>query len=387
MKVSVLILLVGLVMASSAHAQCKPHFMPTDTVCDVGDPTAPADPSTFVYKICNLNTAIGYHPENLKPSTYTSPTCDGTAANVSQPFRNGLAAAFRLAPTDVKRKLCALRQVFVTPSSSFPEALGIWEMSPSTGSSVPQRGNGAAYIAIPDTVLTSATSLLDEENALLVALFSTYPSNSLPWFTSQNAAASGPGAGVLAVLAHELGHLLLADVNADGKGGMGASVKKDHPRSLLCSTPANDCFEKSFLGATGTSKRWNAKNFHDNMRRWIAFTTQGDQNHNNHQKGINFGQIYKDINQSKPNLPDAKTRIGAVYSSGEFVSVFAAVSPEEDFVETYKYKVLANATTPLSLTIDFRDGTTKDVIKVVKDAISAASGDLYDKINCVPALP
>jgi hypothetical protein len=87
MKASVLILLVGLVMASSAHAQCKPHFMPTDTVCDVGDPTAPADPSTFVYKICNLNTTIGYHPENLKPSTYTSPTCDGTAANVSQPFR------------------------------------------------------------------------------------------------------------------------------------------------------------------------------------------------------------------------------------------------------------------------------------------------------------
>src|SRR5262249_49910652 len=33
--------------------------------------------------------------------------------------------------------------------------------------------------------------------ALLVALFSpsTYPSSSLPWFTSQNTPASGPGGG------------------------------------------------------------------------------------------------------------------------------------------------------------------------------------------------
>jgi len=261
-------------------------------------------------------------------------------------------------------------------------------MSPSAGSTVRQRGNGGAYIAIPDAVLTSATSLLGEENALLVALFSpsTYPSNSLPWFTSQNTAASGPGAGVLAVLAHELGHLLLADVNADGKGGMGATGAKDHSRSLLCGKPANDCFERAFLEATGTSKRWNAKNFHDNMRRWIEFTNQGKQNNNKHLNNtVDFEKIWKDIKNS--HYPQARQGIKSIYDNGEFVSVFAAVSPEEDFVETYKYKVLANANQDLSLTIDFRNGSSKDVIKVVKDAISAASGDLYDKINCVPALP
>src|SRR5262249_49910653 len=74
-----------------------------------------------------------------------------------------------------------------------------------------------------------------------------------------------PGAGVLAVLAHELGHVLLADVNADGTGGMGISVANEHPRSLLCSKPAIDCFEHAFLEATSTPTRWNAKNFHDNI--------------------------------------------------------------------------------------------------------------------------
>jgi hypothetical protein len=388
MKASALTLLVGLVMASSAHAQCKRHFAST-SLCNVGDPAAPTDPNTFVYKICKLNTTVAYDPGNLTAS-YQSPTCDGTAVDVSQTFRNGLAAAFTLAPDDVKKNLCALRHVFVTPSASFPQALGIWEVSPDSATSpVRQRGNGAVYIAIPDTVLTSAKSLLDAENALLVSLFpSTYSSSSLPQFTSQNAPASDPGAGVLAVLAHELGHLLLADVNADGTGGMGSTVAKTHPRSdLSCAKPpAPPCFEGAFLGAPGAPKRWNAKSFHDNMRRWIKFTENGNQNKNKHQNSaVDFKDTWDNIKTNPKGYPAIRQKIKRIYNSGELVSVFAAVSPEEDFVETYKYKVLANAN--LSLTIDFRDGTstsTKDVIQVVKNAIGATSGDLHDKIKCVP---
>jgi hypothetical protein len=121
------------------------------------------------------------------------------------------------------------------------------------------------------------------------------------------------------------------------------------------------------------------------MRRWVTFTTLGDQNGNNHQKGISFGKIYKDINPPNPNLPDANTKIGAVYSSGEFVSLFAAVSPEEDFAETYKYKVLAAAQDPNTfeaLDLAIATNPRRDVLGAVRNP----AADLGRKINCINLL-
>ncbi|MGA7805957.1 hypothetical protein [Bradyrhizobium sp.] len=55
---------------------------------------------------------------------------------------------------------------------------------------------------------------------------------------------------------------------------------------------------------------------------------------------------------SRAKLDGAREVISNVYRNREFVSFFASVSPEEDFVETYKYKVLADASQ--NQPVDFR---------------------------------
>ena len=62
-----------------------------------------------------------------------------------------------------------------------------------------------------------------------------------------------------------------------------------------------------------------------------------------------------------------------------FVSLFAAVSPEEDFVETYKYMVLADVTA-LKLKIDLAGAP--DVLGKVRNA----TGNLKNKIDCVAGI-
>jgi hypothetical protein len=234
-------------------------------------------------------------------------------------------------------------------------------------------------------MLTNATSLANAEVALYAALFEISPySPSLPKFSSTGTIANTPGAGALAILAHELGHILLADTNADGWGGDGETAGRlpsQHPRSSLCRQPSNRCFEEAFLEPNNATRRWNPKKFHDKMRRWIAF---GEQNGNKHQKsGIDFGAISDDVKHSR--FSAASLKIQEVYMSGEFVSLFSAVSPEEDFVETYKYRVLAAAkddSTSEMLNLTIGIATPLEVLGAVRSPV----GDLGEKILCVNSL-
>jgi hypothetical protein len=52
--------------------------------------------------------------------------------------------------------------------------------------------------------------------------------------------------------------------------------------------------------------------------------------------------IVKDLRRHK--FSDAGAKLQTVYSDGNWASFFAFVAPDEDFVETYKLWVLANAT-------------------------------------------
>src|SRR5262245_44003850 len=304
MKTRALILLVCLGMTYPAHAQCRRHFLPSDPVCPVDE---------FLHKVFDLKTP--YDPSNPTDITnYSSPTCNGTT--LANSFLSQLSSAFALAPANVKQKLCKLDQVFVASSGSFRDAWGIWEIDPAAGSTtVTRRGNGRSYITIPDSVLTSATSLAAAEMALYAGLFNlpNYPSD-LPQLSSQGAVANTAGAGTLAVLAHELGHILLADTNADGKGGHGRA----HPRTTLCGLPKSDCFEHDFLGIPTEHRRWKSSNFHQNMRRWVPSNRSEDQHGNAHQ-GVDFGKIWRDVDRGL--YPDASIGIANIYNGGELVSL------------------------------------------------------------------
>jgi hypothetical protein len=368
MKARVPILLFALVMASSAPAQsppsCNPHF------------TTPCSKDfDFGSLVCYMGS---YDPAKLNPGTtpdhlYSSPMCDST--NVPAAYLSLLKNAYALAPSSVQSKLCKLKKVFVTTDSSYTsparEPLGIWE--------APARGGGDVYIAIPDYTLDSASTLAEEENGVLARLLTDPKATgrSLPSFQSNNPPAKTPAAPVLAVLAHELGHILLADTNVDGTGAPG----QPHPRP--CRQPANKCFEQRFLGKAGGTSLWDHAHFHGNMRRWISFgVTNGNRYLNTN---VDFGAIKSQINDPTKDV-DSTDKIRKIYLAG-LASVFAAVSPEEDFVETYKYKVLAAAKDPasgasLDLSINFPSGNpvTIDVL----NRLRPPSGELLGKINCVP---
>jgi hypothetical protein len=377
MKPGALILFVTIAIASPVRAQnCTPHFTSANPCKNEND---------FVSKICNMAAfdTKDFNPLTTTDANYHSPKCD--QVNTSIANIGIMKDAYKLAPDNVKSALCQLTRVFVTTDHTYTnpsdrrEALGIWE---SHG-----RGDGGVYIAIPDQLLSSASSLADEENNVLGRLLlpqssSPYPSgHSLPMFANVGSASATPAAAVLAVLAHELGHVLLSDTHADGTGGEG----HNHPRQCH-NLPKDKCFESAFLGRPGENRGWDKVVFHQRMRRWTDFANHNGNIYQN--PAFRFSNVVSDLT-STPTHPsndaDATRDMYAIYHGRSFTSLFATVSPEEDFVETYKYAALAAAADPagnkLGLDITFPAG-----VEHVIDAVRTPSAELGEKIRCVNSL-
>jgi hypothetical protein len=370
MKSLMLVILIGLATASSGHAQCNYFANRPKQLCQ--------NANDFVTK--KLRVMLPFAPADFDRShkgddTYKSPMPDGDSTNpaLSQ-YSSLFQTAYNLAPSWARSKLCNLTYVFVTTDTTHSwEPMGVWES--------PGRGNEGMYIVIPTYMLDSALlqkSLAFEENALYGRLLfggGTYPpaNRSLPSFQDIDP-SNTPQAALLAVLAHELGHIMLADTNADGHFHV---VNKTAGRRL-CSDPGT-CFDDSFLSV------WNKTTMHSKkQRRWIIF---GDTNGNRYMdSGVDFGALK---NQISIPANDAKvtSRIAYIYQMTGLVSLFASVSPEEDFVETYKYNVLAAATDPsskkgLDLNIMIPSGTPIPVLSRVRAAIT--NPELNSRINCLP---
>ena len=375
MKPGALILLVTIAIASPVRAQnCTPHFTKTNPCKDEND---------FVSrKVCNMAAfdTKDFNPLITPDANYHSPTCDQVNTNI--PNIGVIKDAYKLAPANVKSALCQLNRVLVmtdqtyTNSSNKSEALGIWE---SHG-----RGDGGVYIAISDQMLSAASSLADEENNVLGRLLlpqspGPYPSgHSLPTFANAGSAAATPAAAVLAVLVHELGHVLLSDTNADGTGGEGHK----HPRPCR-NLPKDSCFESAILGKPGENRGWDKVVFHRNMRRWTDFGTQNDNIYQN--PALRFSNVVSDLTSTPSSDANATSDMYSIYNSGSFTSLFATVSPEEDFIETYKYAALAAAADSAGNKLGLDIAFPARVVHVI-DAVRTPSAELGGKIGCVTTL-
>jgi hypothetical protein len=133
--------------------------------------------------------------------------------------------------------------------------------------------------------------------------------------------------------------------------------------------PDNDCFEHDILDS------WDVDAFHRHMRRWVRF---GDANYNV-PKNLRFNLKRLRSDARKDKLESATDAIMEVYRSGEFVSFFAAISPEEDFVETYRYKVISDAARNQPIIFPLRGGEVNVLERM-------GSGRLADKVNCLKLL-
>jgi hypothetical protein len=365
-----LILVIALIIGSPADAQQCPSKFANNNPCPE---------QAFQSQICYMQD--NFDPTTLDPTHgkgYNTPHCAGG----TRPDTTLLTAAYNLAPPKVKAALCQLHKIFVTRDASYGPPrppIGLWEGP---------RGNGHVWIAIPDYILDNASSLEHAENGILGGLFvhptpavpPPYPTwppagRSLPTFLPSGTSGA---AEILAVLAHELGHIMLADTNADGVNQLG------NPNHRPCNPPASSCFSTYFLAG------WNAvaplpippPAF--KQRRWIAFNDPNPSIRYGSAPG--FADIAADIALGTA-AGDAQATTGTYQGiySGPFVSVFAALSPEEDYVETYKYKTLGAAgggSLNLSISLPNFVPASVDVLARVR----APSPALQNKLACVPAV-
>jgi hypothetical protein len=348
MKSSALILLLALVMASSARADSCTHppAYPPGSPCG----------SATDFHVCRIDIANpNFDPAN---GNYKTPGCapplpDLTLFNKVYTLLNARA--------DVRTTLCTrLPHVFVLQGGS--NAYGVWEVPPGikpNGQPRPARAQGVMYIAVhPDANV--GHNLAYQENKMLSAAFAPRPVPAGLVYESDD--GPGDGMALLSILAHELGHLLLAETNADGTGGH----NQKHARSDLCDTQLQrrnpqTCFDDDFLAL------WKAATFHPHMRRWIAF---GGRNNNK----------YLDLNH---DLDEAiRTRNYSNFLDGEFVSFDASASPEEDLVETYKYMILADVAQQSNLRLRI-PGLANPVPVLQKVSGATAGSNLKRKIDCV----
>jgi hypothetical protein len=145
-------------------------------------------------------------------------------------------------------------------------------------------------------------------------------------------------------------------------------------------------FESAFLGRPGENRGWDKVVFHQWMRRWTDFANHKGNIYQN--PNFRFSNIVSDLT-STPNHPandaDATRDMDAIYDGGSFTGLFAAISPEEDFIETYKYAALTAAadSTGNKLGLDIAFPAR---VEHVIDAVRTPSAELGEKIRCVNTL-
>lgn len=345
MNSSTLIPLVFLTAAYSAQAAEQSYQTnPTEPPVSHFQGSCESDPdgTKFASKACFTD----YYPgDSLYGRDYRPPTC--LKKTVTKRQKEVLAKIYRRAPDYLQAKLCRLTQLFVTrPAPWGPVGWGFWE-----GPDKPP-GKGV-YLAISARELERKKSIADAENEIADQLLGLADGGRRrgPRVARLRAEDSDPVLTILSAVAHEMGHVLLADANADGQD-------IDHPRRRVSGPPRNACFEDAFLGTS-----WNADAFHKNMRRWADF---GFQNHNiqkNPDSEFDLERVRSAVDARRFDV--ASDAIENVYRNKEFVSLQAKVAPEEDLAETYRYKVLVDASQnkPIVFRLGDREINARDLLE------------------------
>src|SRR5205085_2580678 len=132
----------------------------------------------------------------------------------------------------------------------------------------------------------------------------------------------------LAVLAHELGHVLIGDVNVDG-------VEDDHPRRTdnpgKVGDPKDFCFAAEFL-----RNSWDANAFKGHQVRWVTFRYNNEVHHK-HRRDPSGNFKWTQVRQwiVSGRYDQAADKLKALFGRKEFISFWAALRPEEDVVEPF----------------------------------------------------
>jgi hypothetical protein len=338
----------------------------TTTACSSAN-TPAENAAAFANKAANgyLTSPAAIYPGAPLPVSSALPQPGSGTPDYSQ----GLMNAFLAASTAFRQTLCTLDAVYVsavqcTNQPCFEQSWGWWQSKPNTP-------NGR--IVALSTGLWNEASYSSYETDLTRSLL---PSNVVVNYSNASYCSSPtvcnsidtPTIALLAALAHEVGHIAwyfqvpssspTSFCGGNFFTGWVASTVTPPPqwRDLL-SAAARDQ-----ISSNGNGKWPYVHQPHSPQIDSIDHPGPGDQAAG---KSV-YALLY---NGTPPSYPQP------------WASFFAALSPDEDFVETYKFAVLTTAAVPLnSVAIAVQGYGTANI---AQDYSAGNRPDLTTKVGCV----
>jgi hypothetical protein len=374
------ILSTGLVLAVCTACQQQASQIPP--------PPPPASPllsSRIISPICqsaginsgadfvlNQTHIVAFDPPNNPHHLHLT----GTSSASGSRFAADLANAFEAAPQSFQGQLCGLDGVLINTMgcATLNNCSGVdprdnsWALRESKKRN-PQKGG--RYISLSAALWSTGTHTWGYhqfETLVISGLLQGlgWPASDVngPYYPSNSSDPTDtPAMTILAVMAHEVGHVLWYDYFNPNR------YKRDDARY----DPNSFC-SSSFFGGSWITPISNPPS-------WHKFGAPSTDKH----------LIFPDISDIEANIPQndylASFLVDEIYdTSHPWASLFSAFSADEDFVETFKLKVLLNANPPLqSLPIQFPylvpppGGKIEDIPGTL-----AQRPELNKKLSCFP---
>jgi hypothetical protein len=316
---------------------------------------ATCDAASFVGKVSYLTTPFSPGPGSLLPPT-SSNSPDG------HDYAADLGNVFNAASPGFQQTLCSLDRVYInavpcsTPADCFDDSWGWWQ-------SIRTTPNGRV-VALSANLWREASYSRYETDLTQSIL----PSSGVTYSNAQS--CSPPGVcrpidnlttALLAALAHEVGHI-----------GWYVVV---HPLD-----PVSFCGGKFFVNS------WVLPINRPPLWRHLLTLAQRNtlRNAGEWRHSHKYPPHIEKIDNPLPGDPAPNQSIyGLLAPTQPWASLFAAMSPDEDFVETYKFKVLTTANPPLTSETITVPGT--GTVNIVADyLVPGRKQELATKVACIP---
>jgi hypothetical protein len=288
----------------------------------------------------------------------------------SPDYAGGLAAAFNAAAPDFQAVLCSLDAVYINAphctnwGECFQQSWG-WRRTLPTG-------DIERIVALSGAFWGSGTTYSSYERSLTAALL---PASGITYSSPLSCNASGACIGIddlpmalVAALAHEVGHIRWYEwANGD---------------------PAHYCKGKFAARSwTGTVHRPPAG---PNGGYWRHLVTLDRRSY------LRAHHLWDDRHLKPPQidaidaLPPGAGQNGLIYEllapSQPWASLFGAMTPDEDFVEAYKFKVLTDPAAPHPLTSVVIGVPQAGTANIADDYAHGRKPYLKTKVSCIVSL-
>lgn len=339
-------------------------------------PPAPPPPTKSATAICDIRSLAFWLPDNSSWDP-TSGTVPPQGLPVQGTYADDLVDAYNLAPAPFRARLCGLDRIVLDQrqggswASGVGASWGLRHRNPSPGSS-------GRYIVLSAGLWIGRPSYSRFEQQLLGSLL------PLNISFAANSNADTFDMSLLAALAHEMGHVRWYEIVVPAANGYNYDFLQ------LCNGSFFSSWQKLPDGGLNSKPRFrklltlNERWDHPIRDAHSAPPQTGtiDRLANGHVSQAKIGDEL-----DKFYVPDTTVR-DHLSRGAPWATFFAALAPDEDFVETYKLAVLMAATSPLTSLAITMPGTKglgvnhSYTADVPSDLLAKSKSELANKLSC-----